>query len=71
MPCVAEMPNSKILQEKLAGKDIVFAYISIYEIFKQPYATFLGFLNMAYTSINKPTTINMGATVMRVVLYTS
>ncbi|TAG08431.1 MAG: TlpA family protein disulfide reductase [Sphingobacteriia bacterium] len=33
MPCVAEMPNSKVLQAQLAGKDIVFAYISIDENF--------------------------------------
>lgn len=28
-PCRAEMPNSKVLHEKLAGKDVVFLYLGV------------------------------------------
>lgn len=28
-PCMSEMPNSKVLQQELAGKDVVFLYIGL------------------------------------------
>ncbi|MEJ2879914.1 TlpA family protein disulfide reductase [Pedobacter sp. GR22-6] len=28
-PCIAEMPNSRVLREKMSGKDIVFVYLCV------------------------------------------